>query len=74
MPAVASIGGFSVGLEPFDLKAELGGMKCEGVFGVKGIRGSLDSKVKCETDMEMSGGIHGKVGSLILKLGDDEEL
>lgn len=68
---VASIGGFKVELEPFSVKVDAMSMRLSGIFGSKGINCNMNCKVNCRTEMEMTGGLSGKVGKLEIDFSDD---
>ena len=58
---VASVGGFKIRLEPFNIKLEGKSVRLTGVFGTEGITGQLDTAVACQTEMEVTGEFSGTI-------------
>jgi hypothetical protein len=74
LPLVASVGGFHIGLRPFQLRLKGISLHVAGVLGTKGSAGEVDAKVACETEMEVEGKIPIKVGRINLDLCDAADL
>ena len=68
---VASIGGFDLRLNPFNFQVKDAGIRLDGVVGKKGLKTSLDGKIGCNTEMNLKGGVDGKLGSVTMNFGDD---
>jgi len=71
---VASVGGFKVKLDPFHVKLDCARLHLKGVLGQGGIKGSMECKVACRTEADMSGEVTGKPGILKLDLGEEESV
>ncbi len=71
---VASIGGFGVRLDPFEVAAEGFGVRFDGVLGIDGMRCDLKGAVACKMEMDLSGDLPGKVAKASLELADGEDL
>jgi|GEM_PF-1707170 len=71
-PVVASIGGFPIALDRFQIDVEKAALELNGVLGLKGINASVDSQVDCSTDVELKGDVSGRVGLSHLDFGDDD--
>jgi hypothetical protein len=71
---IGKIGGFSIKLNPFQAQVESHGGEIDGVLGTKGIRGKLNGKVDCETDMNAKGIITGRLGTAVLTLEPDDDI
>ena len=73
-PVMASVGGFPIELDRFQVNVENAALDLDGTLGKKGIHASAEAKVDCETDMDLQGEVTGKVGLSQLDLiGDDED-
>ena len=69
---VACVGGFDIKVKPFTVRIANASLAVDGVVGKEGIRADLDSRIKCETEMAVSGNLAGKLGTFTLAL--DEKL
>jgi hypothetical protein len=72
-PVVASIGGFKAKINPLSVKVAAESLHMKGIFGSKGIEGKIGCQVACRTEMEVQGRVGGKLGSVVLQLGSDDE-
>jgi hypothetical protein len=70
---IGSIGGTTLKSDPFSLSIEEMGLSVNGILGnrEKGLHVRTDAKVTCQTEMEASGRVGGKVGIGSIDLGDD---
>lgn len=59
-PVVASIGGFPVSLDRFQVNVNEAGLDLKGVVGLKGIKAKVHSKVECSTEMKLEGRVSGR--------------
>ena len=70
-PVIASIGGFPIGLDRFQIDVEKAALDLKGVLGLKGIHASVDTAVDCSTEIDLKGDVRGRVGLSHLDLGDE---
>ncbi len=70
---VATLGGFKARVKPFSAKVATEALHVKGTIGTRGIEGRLEGQVACKTDMDVHGQVGGKLGSVVLNLGSDEE-
>ncbi len=70
-PVIASIGGFPVKLDRFQVDVDKAALELNGVLGLKGIQASVDAQIDCATDIEMKGDMTGRLGLSQLDLGDE---
>ncbi len=68
---IGTIGGFEFKLNPVTIKLDDANVQLDGIFGTKGIRGVMDTKVACETDARMDGSVSGRLGSFNVKLEEE---
>lgn len=73
-PVVASIGGFKARIKPVSIRVGAESLQVKGIFGSKGIEGKIGCQVACRTEMELQGRVGGKLGSVVLQLGSDDEV
>lgn len=73
LPTVASFGGFTIRLKPIEARIGTDGIKVHGTLGTKGIEAHVESQIACKTDMEVKGQVGGRIGTVTLHLGSDEE-
>jgi hypothetical protein len=72
-PVVGSVGGFNFKLKPISVQLEKMAIDLDGMLGTEGIKAGVDGKVGCNTEMNMEGKVLGKLGTVTLTLGDDDE-
>jgi hypothetical protein len=72
-PVVATVGGIAVKLRPLSVKVGAESLHMKGILGTKGIEGKVGCQVACRTEMEVEGRVGGKLGSVVLQLGSDDE-
>jgi len=72
-PVMISVGGFPIKLDRFKVNVEKAGLDLKGTVGLKGIHADIDTKIDCETDMDLKGHLTGKVGLSHLDLIEDKE-
>ena len=71
---VASIGGFTVRLNPMSIHIKECKIEAGGVLGDKhGMRAKMRGRVGCKTEMNATGKLSGKTGKLHLQLGDEDD-
>jgi hypothetical protein len=70
---IGSIGGTTLKIDPVSVSIEDMGLAVSGVLGnkEKGLHVHTDAKVACQTEMEASGCVGGRVGIGSIDLGDD---
>ena len=73
LPMVAAVGGVKFKLKPFSVKVGAESFQLKGIVGTGGLEGKMVCQVACNTEMDMNGRVGGKVGSLVLQLGDDDD-
>lgn len=73
LPLIATIGGFKATVDQFLLKVENATLRLEGILGTKGMEGTVEGNIACNTEMKMAGKLFGKVGLSTLDLGDEPE-
>jgi hypothetical protein len=71
---VATLGGFKGRVKPFSVKVGTESLHVRGTVGTKGIEGRLEGQVACKTEMDLHGQVGGKLGSVVLNLGSDDDL
>jgi hypothetical protein len=72
MPLVASVGGFQIGLRPFQVRLKGISLHVAGVLGASA--GEVDAKVACETEMDVEGKFPVKVGRINVDLCEAADL
>ena len=70
-PVAATIGGFGVKLNPFDISIDDLSLGLDGVLGCEGINTSMDCKVACKTEMDVVGVVSGKVAAAAFELEEE---
>lgn len=74
LPMIASVGGFKIRLNPFQLRSKGIGLHVKGILGTKGSAAEMDMDVSCETEMEVAGKVPIKVGRIQMDLCEVDEL
>ncbi|TAN74303.1 MAG: hypothetical protein EPN14_09340 [Gallionella sp.] len=59
-PVIASIGGFPLSLDRFQVNVNKAGLDLKGVIGSEGIKAKVHSKVECSTEMKLEGRVSGQ--------------
>ena len=72
LPEVAAIGGFAIKLNPLYISVDAATVGLDGVLGTEGLRAEVAGGLSCETRMEVDGRLAATLGTLSIKLGDDE--
>jgi hypothetical protein len=73
---IASIGGFPIALNRFQVNVDEAALVLNGVLGLKGIHALIDTQVDCSTDVNLKGDVTGRIGLSHLDLndnGDDDD-
>jgi hypothetical protein len=68
---VASVGGFTVHLRPFDIAVKNASIHAKGTLGTDGIRGVAHASVKCQTEVDSKGTFVGKAGNVKLDFTEE---
>jgi hypothetical protein len=71
---VASVGGFCVQLERFDVDVPAFGVRVHGVVGKDGMQCTIGGKIGCKTELDLSGTIPGKVARVAIQIADEEDV
>jgi hypothetical protein len=70
---VATLGGFKARVKPVSAKVGTESLHVKGTIGIHGIEGRLEAQAACKTDMDVHGQVGGRLGSVALNLGSDED-
>ncbi|MGA2735934.1 MAG: hypothetical protein ABSG65_00625 [Bryobacteraceae bacterium] len=70
LPLVGTIGGFRLGVNPFDIRVTGMGLDVTGT--VHGLTAAGEAHVSCETDIEAEGKLPVKVGRIHVDLDEEE--
>jgi hypothetical protein len=70
LPLVATIGGFRVGLKPFDLR--LTGMDLGIVGAISELACECEARVACESELQAEGKLPVKLGRIQVELDEDQ--
>jgi hypothetical protein len=70
LPLVASVGGFHINVRPFRVRSHGLALQLSGILGTQGSSGTIETKVACETDMEVEGKFPVKGGKVQINLCD----
>ena len=71
-PIIASVGDINFNLDSFQLNVENVKMDLKGVLGLKGITTEIDSKIDCNSDINLEGTVQGRIGLSHFDLGDED--
>jgi hypothetical protein len=72
LPVIATIGGFSLKLNPLSLKVETASVTIDGELGTGGMRANLAGGLGCETGMDVDGQLDVPPGMLGRKAGEND--
>ena len=70
---VATLGAFKAHLKPMTARVATETLHLKGTVGTHGIEGRLEGQVACKTEMDVHGQVGGKLGSVVLNLGTDDD-
>jgi hypothetical protein len=74
LPLVATVGGFHINLRPFRVRSHGLALQLSGILGTQGSSGTVETKVACETDMEVEGKFPVTAGKIQINLCDAADL
>jgi hypothetical protein len=73
MLTVACIGGFNIKIHPMQIQIEKANVQTQGILGTKGLKGKLNGKIGCKSDINATGDISGKAANVKIEFEPEME-
>src|SRR5574340_958102 len=74
MPLVGTVGGFHIRLRPFHVESKGIQLHLSGILATEGAAAEMETKVGCQTEMDVHGNLPLKVGKVRLDVCEVDEL